>query len=328
MRLLLSVLPLLLLAACNSTASESSTSTQATAPSAPMGEVRIAHGDAAPYPLTTCIVSGKTLGASAVTFAVAGQTFRTCCTDCQGTIEGDPETWIAKLGEASIADQLASYPLHVCLVSGKTLGAKRVTATHDGKAVKLCCATCADTFAKEPNQFLARLDAARSTTFGTLPVDTTTWSEAETREWTALQRGHYPLSTCVVSGKPLYQVEAPFDVMIEGTLVRLCCKDCEPKARENAAATVATVQSTAFAQQKLDYPLGTCAVTGKTLADDAVSTMVGTVLVRTCCTKCAARIAEDPMSGLAALTTARTAAKGKASGSCCGTGESCCCTTK
>lgn len=324
-RLLFAAFSLLALAACNSTGT---TSIPTTTPAAPMGEARIGTGDAAPYPLTTCIVSGKELGETAVTFAVAGQTFRTCCTKCQATIESDPETWIAKLSEASIADQLANYPIDVCVVSGKPLPADCKTATHDGKIVKFCCATCADTFAKDPIPYLARLDTARSSTFASLPVTTTTWTETQTKEWIAMQRATYPLSTCVVTGKPLYQVEAPFDTLIEGTLVRLCCKECEAKARENAAATVATVQSAAFAQQKKTYPLGTCAVTGKTLADDAVSTMVGTVLVRTCCTKCAAKVAEEPMAGLVTLTTARTAMTQKAEGSCCGTGESCCCTKK
>lgn len=324
-RLLFAAFSLLALAACNSTGT---TTTTTTPPAAPMGEMSMAMGDASAYPLTTCIVSGKELGESAVTFAIAGQTFRTCCTKCQATIENDPEQWLAKLDEASIAHQTTNYPLSVCVVSGKPLPASAPTATHDGKLVKLCCKTCADTFAKNPNDFLARLDTAKSTSFGTLPVATTTWHETETAAWIDLQRAHYPLSTCVVSGKPLYQVETPFEVLLDGTLVRLCCKDCESKARENAEATVATVQSAAFAQQKQNYPLGTCAVSGKTLGDDAVSTMIGTVLVRTCCTKCPNEIATNPVAGLTKLTTAHTAAKAKANGSCCGTGESCCCTTK
>lgn len=324
-RLLFAAFSLLALAACNSTGTTTSSTTP---PAAPMGEARMAIGDTTPYPLSTCIVSGKELGESAVTFAVAGQTFRTCCTKCQATIENDPDTWIAKLDEASIAHQTTNYPLSVCVVSGKPLPERAPTATHDGKVVKLCCKTCADTFAKNPNEFLARVDTAKSTSFGSRPVATTTWTETQTAAWIDLQRSNYPLSTCVVSGKPLYQVASPFEVLIDGTLVRLCCKECETKARENAESTVATVQSAAFAQQKLSYPLGTCAVSGKALGDDAVSTMFGTVLVRTCCTKCAQKVAENPVTGLTTLTTARTAVSEKANGSCCGTGESCCCTTK
>lgn len=327
-RLLLAAFSLFALVACNSTSTTTTHSHLPAMPPSPMGETRVALGDAKPYRIKTCIVSGKNLDQSAVTFAVAGQTFRTCCTKCQATIENDPDTWIAKLEEATLESQLAYYPLDVCVVSGKPLGATATTATHEGKVVKLCCATCAETFQKDPATYLARIDTARSTSFGSLPVAMTTWNETETNAWIAQQRAHYPLSTCVVTGKPLYQVEAPFDVLLDGTLVRLCCKDCESKARENAASVVATVQSAAFAQQKLDYPLPTCAVTGRTLAEDAVSTMVGTVLVRTCCTKCAAKVAENPTAGLAPVMTARTAAMQKANASCCGTGETCCCSTK
>ena len=36
----------------------------------------------------------------------------------------------------------------------------------------------------------------------------------------------YPLSTCVVSGDKLGQMETPTIIHYQGTEVQLCCKDC------------------------------------------------------------------------------------------------------
>jgi hypothetical protein len=55
-----------------------------------------------------------------------------------------------------------AYPLDVCVVTGESLGAMGdpVVYEHDGREVRFCCASCIDTFKKDPARYLAKLDAA------------------------------------------------------------------------------------------------------------------------------------------------------------------------
>lgn len=55
-----------------------------------------------------------------------------------------------------------TYPLDVCVVSGQKLGSmgKPILLTHQGRTVKLCCQGCATAFKKDPDQYLAKIDAA------------------------------------------------------------------------------------------------------------------------------------------------------------------------
>ncbi|MCA8981291.1 MAG: hypothetical protein H6831_02640 [Planctomycetes bacterium] len=52
------------------------------------------------------------------------------------------------------------------------------------------------------------------------------------------------------------------------------------------------------------YPLTTCPISGEELGDDAVNTVVDGNLYRTCCKKCAAKIAADPSSARAKIERA------------------------
>jgi hypothetical protein len=89
------------------------------------------------------------------------------------------------------------------------------------------------------------------------------------------QKPDYPLTTSPVSGKPIEDGKA-VDLVLEGTLVRLCCKQCVDAAKKDATTIVTQVQSAAFTAQKSNYPLATCAISGKPLGDRSASTMVGT----------------------------------------------------
>ncbi len=55
-----------------------------------------------PYPLTTCLLSGKDLNAksSMQTVVHKGQQMKFCCKKCLGKFQEDPETYIKKLAEA------------------------------------------------------------------------------------------------------------------------------------------------------------------------------------------------------------------------------------
>ena len=296
---------------------------QGAPPAAPIGET----GESATlgYPLAACIVSGKTLGEDAVTFTIGGREFRTSCEQCKATIEKDPELWSRQVDAASIALQIAHYPTALCIVSGKPLGKTATTVTHDGTVVRLCCEGCETAFRADADSYVARLDAARSQSFSPARIAMDGWSAEQTTAWTDVQRAAYPLQSCPISGRPLAQVKNVHEVVHNGTLVRLCCEGCEERFRARADQIATEVQAEAFAQQKQNYPLGACPITGRALGDNAITCMAGTIMVRTCCEKCAAKIDANPTAAAIKVQQGRTA-QAKANGvSCCGTGESCCC---
>ena len=57
------------------------------------------------------------------------------------------------------------YPLMTCLVEGSKLGSmgKSFVHIHEGVTVKFCCEGCLENFNKEPEKYLAKLEAAKKT---------------------------------------------------------------------------------------------------------------------------------------------------------------------
>ena len=61
--------------------------------------------------------------------------------------------------EGAAAD--SSYKLTKCVVSGEDLGDKPYTFVHNGQTVKLCCKDCLAKFDKDPDKYMAKIDAAK-----------------------------------------------------------------------------------------------------------------------------------------------------------------------
>jgi hypothetical protein len=118
--------------------------------------------------VTTCLVSGEPLGGMGEPdeVVVGNRLVRLCCSHCRETLAADPAKVMAKLDEAIIADQMASYPTDTCLVSGEPLdGDSRMKPYNmivDGKLVRLCCRGCARDARKNPAKLLAQLEEARA----------------------------------------------------------------------------------------------------------------------------------------------------------------------
>jgi YHS domain-containing protein len=56
-----------------------------------------------------------------------------------------------------------AYPLDTCVVSGEKLGGdmgEAVKYDHNGREVRFCCKGCIDTFRKDPDKYLNKLDEA------------------------------------------------------------------------------------------------------------------------------------------------------------------------
>lgn len=315
------VASLLLLTACATNVVE----TPNVLPSAPAGET--AAKTIAPYPLATCVVSGKRLDTEAVSFTVGDRAFRVCCSNCKTTIDQDPELWARQVDAENIKAQLHSYPLTTCVVSGKALGEGSSTFLIGQTLLRTCCAGCKETAIADPTPFLVKLATANSASFGNVDLGCDAWTDEQRAAFLAEQKADYPLTTCPISGKPLEDGKA-VDLLLEGTLVRVCCDQCVDKAKQDATTIVTTIQSTAFAQQKLCYPLTDCVVSGKPLGERAASTMIGVTLVRTCTTTCSKHIAEQRTTIVETIRAAKQKASDAAKASCCGTDDDCCCAEK
>lgn len=109
------------------------------------------------YPLDTCPVMGKKMGAKPIERVVNNRLVRVCCNECVRMINKDPAKYMTKLDEAIVAKQKPGYPLDTCVVSGKKLDGNAVDYIYAGRLVRLCCKDCIAAFEKEPAKYLAKI---------------------------------------------------------------------------------------------------------------------------------------------------------------------------
>jgi len=118
------------------------------------------------YPVTTCVVSGESLGESgedtAINYVYRNRLVRFCCSDCVEEFLKDPEPTLAKLDAAVIQQQRDGYPLQTCLVSGEELNAMGgpIEIVIGNRLVRLCCTGCEADLRATPLEFLPILDKA------------------------------------------------------------------------------------------------------------------------------------------------------------------------
>lgn len=128
------------------------------------------------YPLETCVVTGEKLGSMGEPKELmhANRLVRFCCEGCEPQFKKDPTAALAKLDQAVIDQQVGSYPLKKCVVSGDELGAmgEPEDVVIAGKLVRLCCTGCKDELSKNPGKYLAMVNAAWKGTV-TMPADAT-----------------------------------------------------------------------------------------------------------------------------------------------------------
>ncbi|MDP1661725.1 MAG: hypothetical protein Q8L55_07400 [Phycisphaerales bacterium] len=209
-------------------AQEHHPSAPAKAPEAP------AKSDTAPmtrfanlYPFGTCAVLGKKLGSMGdpIIKVYDGREVRFCCPGCPPKFEKDLAASLKKLDEKIVADQTPIYPLKTSVVSGKALPPKPVDVVSGNRLVRLADESEKAALSKEPAKFIAELDKAVI----------------------AAQSKDYPasLDTCPASGEKLNaEMGKPFDIVIAGRLVRLCCAGCDVDARKEPAKMIAAVDAT------------------------------------------------------------------------------------
>ena len=57
--------------------------------------------------------------------------------------------------------QARAYPLNKCAVTDEALGKTPYTFVHNCQEVKLCCKDCLADFNKDPEKYMAKIQAAR-----------------------------------------------------------------------------------------------------------------------------------------------------------------------
>jgi hypothetical protein len=186
-----------------------------------LGSAALAGEAVDPYPLTTCIVSGESLDAHGdpVIAEHEMRELRFCSADCAKVFEGEVASYLEKLDAAIIEDQLPLYPLDTCLNSGGPLDGmgEPYNLVHGNRLVRLCCSGCVKDFTKNAIELIADLDEAVI----------------------AQQVEAYSLDTCVSSGMKLGSMGDPFDMVVAGRLVRLCCGGCANGVRNDPTAALA-----------------------------------------------------------------------------------------
>jgi len=178
-----------------------------------------------PYPLDACPISGQKLGSMGdpIVKKYDGREVRFCCAGCIEEFEADLEASWKRVDEAIVRDQLGSYPLDTCVVTGEPLveNGEDIAANmvYGNRLVRLCCAMCERELKADPRKFIARLDNATADA----------------------QREGYPLDTCIVAGGELGSMGEPAEMVIAGRLMRFCCAGCEPKVRADPARYIAAI---------------------------------------------------------------------------------------
>jgi len=119
----------------------------------------------APYPLSTCPVSGGPLDAmgGSISYVHEGRQIRFCCAGCDKEFEKDPARYLAEIDAKIVAQQKPRYPLERCPVTGRPLDAMAGPIDHvwHNRLVRFCTTACPERFEEDPARYLAALDRGR-----------------------------------------------------------------------------------------------------------------------------------------------------------------------
>jgi hypothetical protein len=125
------------------------------------------------------------------------------------------------------------------------------------------------------------------------------------------QAPSYPLDTCAVSGEKLGSMGKALDVVVDGRMVRICCKGCTKAVAKDKEAIFKKLDEGVIAAQKASYPMDSCPISGNKLGEKAKDVVVGTRLVRTCCGDCATKVQKDATASMEKVDAAYIAAQKK-----------------
>jgi hypothetical protein len=128
-------------------------------------EKAVVAAQKAGYPLDTCVISGEKLDAmgAPVAYVHGTRLVLLCCDKCTGAVAKSPGSALEKIDKALIAKQRESYPLKTCVVTDEPLGemGEPVDQLYGTTLVRFCCKMCVKSFKKDPEVYVAKIEAAR-----------------------------------------------------------------------------------------------------------------------------------------------------------------------
>lgn len=116
----------------------------------------------------------------------------------------------------------------------------------------------------------------------------------------------YPLDTCPVSLEPLPE-EGYQTLAVGDRELRFCCASCKLVAEKDPAQALMEFEQAVKDDQRADYPLDTCVVSGMALDSmgGPQELLAGNTLVRVCCGGCIGAVQSDPSTYVAKIDAAR-----------------------
>jgi YHS domain-containing protein len=120
----------------------------------------------------------------------------------------------------------------------------------------------------------------------------------------------YPIDYCLVSGEKLGGMGDPVVYKHEGREIRFCCPACIETFKKNPAPFLAQLDQAIIENQRKDYPLSTCVVSGEKLGamGKPYNYVYQNRLVEFCCGGCVETFNKDPQKYLKMIDDARASA--------------------
>ena len=95
---------------------------------------------------------------------IGNRLYRFCCKACVRKFKKDQKKYDDMLAEMIIKQQSESYPLEVCVISGRSYGTNPNQVVVANRMVRTCCGGCSSKVTQNPARYLAMLDEAKTGT--------------------------------------------------------------------------------------------------------------------------------------------------------------------
>ena len=95
---------------------------------------------------------------------IGNRLYRFCCKACIRKFKKNQKKYDDMLAEMIIKQQSESYPIEVCVISGRSYGPKPNQIVVANRMVRTCCGGCSNKVKSNPAQYLAMLDKAKTNT--------------------------------------------------------------------------------------------------------------------------------------------------------------------
>ena len=95
---------------------------------------------------------------------IGNRLYRFCCKACIRKFKKNQKKYDDMLAEMIIKQQSDSYPIEVCVISGRSYGPKPNQIVVANRMVRTCCGGCSNKVKSNPAPYLAMLDKAKTGT--------------------------------------------------------------------------------------------------------------------------------------------------------------------